>query len=567
MSSLLVAALAFFGFILSYGFYSKYLSEKIFGLREHVETPAHKYSDGVDYVPTSRHVLFGHHYTSIAGAAPIVGPAIAIIWGWVPAVLWIVFGSIFMGAAHDFGALVVSARHEGRSIGEVTKTVIGPTARTLFLIIIFFMLLILIAVFALVIAIMFKTYPQSVFPIWFEIPLALALGYFVYARRGNITLWSIVALVIMYISIYAGTKMPLGLEMLGVGEDRVITVWIIILLVYAYIASSLPVQYLLQPRDYINSHELYIGLGIMCVALIFVNKELVAPAFNLSAQGAPPILPFLFITIACGAISGFHSLVSSGTTVKQMNRETDARQIGYGAMLMEGVLSIVAIIACGAGFATTGAWNAHYASWAAASGLGAKVGAFVEGCGFFIARLGISRELAVAIAAVLVVSFAATTLDSATRIQRYVIQEMAGSMRIKALEKRHPATFLAVFSAFALAWAEGSGKGGLILWPLFGTTNQLLAGLALLVITVYLVRRGAPTLNYFIPMVVMIAITGWAAVINLNTFFNSGKLLLAGISSVVMILEVWLIIEAVKVLVELKKSGAGKGRAGDALSR
>lgn len=553
MSSVLVAAASFVGFILAYRFYGNFISKKLFGLAEEAVTPAHKYEDGVDFVPTDRHILLGHHYTSIAGAAPIVGPAIAIIWGWVPAVLWVVFGSIFIGAVHDFAALVVSARNEGRSIGDITENIIGPTARTLFLFIIFFLLLAVIAVFVLVISVLFQLYPASVFPIWFEIPLAMALGYLVYARRGNVALWSIVAVVVMFISIYAGTKMPLTLEMAGVPADQVITVWVVILLVYAYIASTLPVQYLLQPRDFINSHELYVGLGVLFIAVIYVNKTFVAPAFNPAAVGAPIIFPFLFITIACGACSGFHSLVSSGTTVKQLNRETDARPIGYGGMLLEGVLAIMAIVAVGAGFESAGAWQAHYASWDAAAGLGPKVGAFIDGCGYFISHLGVSRELAVAIAAVIVVSFAATTLDTATRIQRYVVQELSANFKIPLLTKRHPATVIAVGTAAGLALAKGGGKGGLILWPLFGTTNQLLAGLALMVITVFLVRKGKNTLYTLIPMIFMIIMTGWAAVLNLKGFFTKSDWLLTGISGIILILEIWLIAEAVRIFVQIRK--------------
>jgi len=564
MNSLLVAALAFFGFILAYRFYSRFLSDKIFGLRADAVMPAHKYEDGVDFVPTNTHILLGHHYTSIAGAAPIVGPAIAIFWGWLPAVLWVVFGSIFIGAVHDFAALVISARNEGRSIGEITEDIIGPNARTLFLLIIFFLLLMVIAVFCLVIAKLFTLFPASVLPIWFEIPLAMVLGYFVYARKGNVVLWSIVALIIMYVSIYVGTKLPLGLDMIGIKPENVILVWIIILLVYCYIASILPVQYLLQPRDFINSHELYVGLVILFIAVVYVSfnggGNFVAPAINNDLAGAPSMFPLLFITIACGAISGFHSLVSSGTTVKQMDKETDARPIGYGSMLLEGALSVMAIIMVGAGFANFSAWREVYSGWEAAQGAG--IGVFVKGCGFFMEQVKIgdmqliSHDLAVAIAAVIVVSFAATTLDTATRIQRYVVQELAGDFNVKVLTKRHPATFVAAGSAGLLALAKGGGAGGMILWPVFGTTNQLLAGLALMVITVYLFRKGKGAVYTFIPMVFMMFVTGWAGIVGLKNFIGKQDWLLTGISGAIMLLEVWLIIEAVKVFVNLKKGKA-----------
>lgn len=557
MNSLFVAVISFTGFYLAYRFYSTFLSDKIFDVSDKNITPAHQFNDGRDFVPTNRHILLGHHYTSIAGAAPIVGPAIAIIWGWVPAVLWIVFGAIFIGAVHDFASLVVSARYEGRSIGDLTGDLIGPTARMLFLIIIFFLLLIVIAVFALIIGIMFTMFPATVFPVWFEIPIAVALGYYVYAKNGNITFWSIVAIILMFLSIYIGAKMPLTMEMLGVPTANVLQVWMIILLIYAYIASTIPVQFLLQPRDYINSHELYIGLGLLITGLVVTTfksgSDFVAPAYNFNVNGAPLVIPFLFITIACGAISGFHCLVSSGTTVKQMNMESDSRQIAYGGMLLEGVLAIMAIVACGAGFSSVAEWNVHYGNWTAADGLGAKVGAFIQGSSHFLASLGISKELTIALPAVIVVSFAATTLDTATRIQRYIISELAKNARVKVLTGRHPATFVAVASALALALSEGTGKGGLLLWPLFGATNQLLAGLALMVVSIYLVRKGKNALYTAIPMILMIFVTGWASLINLKDFIHASNWLLTSLSIVILLLELWLIVEGFKFMILNKK--------------
>jgi carbon starvation protein len=541
MNSVFLALFAFVGYILAYRFYSKFISQKIFGLSPDFKTPAHEFEDNRDFVPTHKSVLFGHHYASIAGAAPIVGPAIAVIWGWLPALLWVVFGSIFIGGIHDMSALILSTRHQGRSIGDLTEQIVGPRARTLFLLIIFFTLLIIIAVFALVIGILFMKYPASVFPIWFEVPLAVAVGYAFYRRKTNIHLPSIVALVLMYISIVAGTFIPMKIPGLFMGN--VLLTWVIILLVYSYIASTLPVWMLLQPRDYINTHELIFGLGILYLALFIGHPPVVAPAINPNPVGAPPILPLLFVTIACGAISGFHSLVSSGTSSKQLDKETDARFIGYGSMLFEGVLSTMAIIACTAGFASLAAWKGHYASWGAAAGLGPKVSAFIEGGASFVEVLHIPRGLAVAFVAVVLISFAATTLDTATRIQRYVVQELAKDYNIKFFQGYHQATTVAVVTAFLLAYPKG-GKGGLILWPLFGTLNQLLAGLALLVTTVYLAKKAKPVVYTLIPMIFMILVTSWAMLLNLQSFIAKGSWLLTTIGGITILLEVWLVLEA-----------------------
>jgi len=542
VNSLVVAIISFVGFIIAYRLYGTYLSSKIFNLNPDSKTPAHEFEDGIDYVPTKKEILFGHHFTTIAGAAPIVGPAIAVIWGWVPALLWVVFGSIFMGAVHDLGALVLSARHQGRSVSDITEDLVGPRARTLFLLLTMFALLIVIAVFALVIAILFTTYPQSVLPIWVEVPIAIAVGYYIYKKSGNSTLAGLVAIILMYIFVIIGVFLPIEIPAFIGGN--IIYTWVVILLVYAYIASTLPVWVLLQPRDYINSHQLFVGLGLMFLGLLVSHPTIVAPAVNVNVSDAPAFFPFLFITIACGALSGFHSMAASGTTVKQLNRETDAKAIGYGGMLMEGALATMAILAATAGFKSLDAWNGHYASWAAASGLGAKVGAFVEGGSSFVSALGIPGNIAAGILAVLVVSFAATTLDSATRIQRYIISELAEDLNIKVLTGRYSATLLAVVAAFLLASING-GQGGLILWPLFGATNQLMAGLALLVVTVWLLRMKKPAYITMLPMLFIIFMTSWAMGINVMNYYTSGSNLLLVLSVLMILLEVWVIVEAI----------------------
>ncbi len=554
MSSILMAVLSFVGFILAYHLYGRFLGRRIFGIRDTRDVPARQFEDGVDHVPTHRSILFGHHFTTIGGAGPIVGPAIAVIWGWLPALIWIILGSIFIGGLHDFGSLVISCRAKGKSIGEVSKDIIGPKVRLLFLFVIFFLLLIVIAVFAYIIAILFRMYPESVFPIWVEIPLAIWLGYMVYSRKGNHRLYSLIALVVMYVTIYIGTLLPLKLSSISfIGAGGEITTWIIILLVYVYIASTLPVHRLLQPRDYINSHELYVGLGAIVLGLFVLRPEIVGPAWNLGAvKDAPAIIPFLFVIVACGAVSGFHSLAASGTTVKQLSNEKDSLSIGYGCMLLEGALAIIVIIACCAGFETSGAWHEHYASWSAAQGLGAKLGAFINGSARFVGALGIPVALAKAIIAVVVVSFAATTLDSATRIQRYVVNELAADLKVRFLTRRHPATMVAVGLAALLVFLQMGGKNvGMALWPIFGAANQMLAGLVLLVITVYLLKRGKGAIYALFPMLFVITITTWAMILNIWSYTHPApggnvNYPLTVIGLAILVLEVWMIIEAVR---------------------
>ncbi len=557
MNTLLMCIIVFVLYFVAYHTYGKFLAKKIFNLDPNRTVPAVEFNDGVDYVPTKKEVLFGHHYTSIAGLGPIVGPAIAIIWGWVPALLWVVFGSIFAGAVHDFGALVVSVRNKGQSIGELATGLISPRVRTLFLLIIFFELWIVIAIFALVIAILFNMFPQSVFPVWFEIPIAVWLGYMVYKKNGNITVLSIVAIIAMYVTIIIGAYWPLKMpSMFGLNP---IMVWMIILFIYAFIASTLPVTTLLQPRDYINAHELIIMLALIFLGVIVAHPPIVAPAFNPQAKGAPPMWPFLFVVIACGAISGFHSLVSSGTSSKQLANENDAQFVGYGSMLMEGTLStlVIAAVAGGLGMALvvkgqtlTGvaAFNTHYASWAAAKGLGSKLHAVIWGAANMMEAYGIPKAIAITIMGVFMVSFAGTTLDTATRVQRYIVSELTTDLNLDFLSGRFTATFIAVISAVILAFYSGNGKGALVLWPLFGTVNQLLAALALLVLTVYLAKKGKSLIYSGIPLIFMLFMTGWAMILNLQKFYAKQNWLLFFVGLIVFLLEIWMVIESVIVL-------------------
>ncbi len=557
MNTLLMCVVVFILYLIAYHTYGKFLAKKIFNLDPNRTVPSVEFNDGVDYVPTKKEVLFGHHYTSIAGLGPIVGPAIAVIWGWVPALLWVLLGSIFAGAVHDFGALVVSVRNKGQSIGELATGLISPRVRTLFLLIIFFELWIVIAIFALVIAILFNMFPQSVFPVWFEIPIAVWLGYMVYKKNGNITWLSIVAIIAMYVTIIIGAYWPLKMpSMFGLNP---IMVWMIILFIYAFIASTLPVTTLLQPRDYINAHELIIMLALIFLGVIVAHPAIVAPAFNPHAKGAPPIWPFLFVVIACGAISGFHSLVSSGTSSKQLANENDAQFVGYGSMLMEGTLSTLVIAAvCGGlgmalvvkGQTLTGAaaFSHHYASWAAAKGLGSKLNAVIWGAANMMEAYGIPKAIAITIMGVFMVSFAGTTLDTATRVQRYIVSELTTDLNLDFLSGRYVATFIAVISAVILAFYSGNGKGALVLWPLFGTVNQLLAALALLVITVYLAKKGKSLIYSGIPLIFMLIMTGWAMILNLEKFYAGGKWLLFFVGLIVFLLEIWMVIESIIVL-------------------
>jgi carbon starvation protein len=546
MGALAIMVLAFAGYIIMYQLYGKFIGSKIFALSGAAKTPSVEMEDGVDYVPTKKEVIFGHHYTSIAGTGPIVGPAVAVIWGWVPALIWVFVGSIVMGAVHDFGALIISMRNQGKSISEYTAKYINNRTKIFFFLIVFLELWIVIAIFGVVIAVVFNLYPTSVLPVWLEVPIAIYLGYLIYKKGANVMIWSIIAVIAMYVTVVIGAYAPI--KMPTIAGIPPIGCWVIILLAYAFIASILPVTTLLQPRDFINSHQLVVALALLTLGVLFTgfggSLDIVAPAVQLSPAKSPPMWPFLFITIACGAISGFHSLVSSGTSAKQVRDEQDSLFVGYGSMLLEGVLATLVIIAVSAGiglgytaksgesFTGLAAWTAHYSSWAAIGGIGNAARAFVDGSANMIATLGISKNIGVVIMGVFIASFAGTTLDTATRIQRYVIAELFSSLNLKALTNRYVATAVAIGTALILAFATGAnGTGALKLWPLFGATNQTLAALALIIITLYLKRRGGlKWLVSGIPAVFMAVMTIWALILNQVKFGASGNTLLTVIN-------------------------------------
>ena len=555
--------------------------------------------DDVDFVPSSRSVVFGHHFTSIAGTGPIVGPAIAVLWGWVPALLWVFLGSIFIGAVHDFGSLVISLRSRGDSIGDVAGRILNRRVRVLFLLILTIGLTIVLAIFGLVISSVFKQFPQAIFPCVIQIPLAIALGRYIRKQGASLLIPSIIALAIMYLSVIFGNDGWLGTFNQTLASWPTMT-WVIVLLGYCFIASVLPVWTLLQPRDFINSIQLLSALALIIVGLVAAALlggpsvgpdhvrpplELVAPAFDPNPTGAPMIFPFLFITIACGAISGFHCLVASGTSSKQLRKETDAPLIGFGSMLTEGFLATLVILACTAGIGLgvtaadgstlfgSAAWDARYTSWDS-MGLKETVGAFVEGASNFLGAIGIPATVGLALMGVFVASFAATTLDTATRLQRYVIHELGRTMtgaQAKTKKRmptplspqywfanRYIATGIAVVVAASLAavplgdtwsWAQ-LGTGGLLLWPMFGATNQMLAGLAFLVIAFYLWRRKKPIWFLVLPLLLMIVLPTWAMIQQAyigydgsDSWYEAERWLLVAIATITIVLQIWMVIE------------------------
>ena len=568
MNSIYLAIIGLGIFYLGYKFYSSYISKHIYALDEDLKTPAHEFQDDIDYVPTKKHILFGHHYTSIAGAAPIIGPCIAAYWGWLPALAWVVLGTVFMGAVHDFGALVMSLKEKGRSVADITGNLINSRARLMFLIFVLLLTWLVLAVFAMAISGLFTAVPTAVLPVNIEIIIAMIIGYLIYKKKIDALVPSLIALAILYIFVYIGTFTPLTLPFADSNKA-----WIIMLFMYSSIASLLPVWFLLQPRDFINSHQLIVGLGLLFLGIFIAAPVVDAPAIRLSTEaGAPPIFPMLFVTIACGAISGFHGLVSSGTTSKQVNKLKDARFIGYGGMIGEGILALASTLAAVAGIALVSQcnlpsvghvenlnWAVYYDSWSHAAAN--KATAFVLGGGALIEQLGLPHNLAKTLMAVLVISFAATTLDTATRIQRFIISEIGGATKIHFLTNKYIATAIAVIPAITLAlWSVPDPvtgelkKAGWILWPIFGASNQMLAALILMVLTIYFYKKGKNILPLLLPMIFVMSIALISLTMKAQQFLNQGNNLLFGLNCILLGLIVWMISEGLLMFRKLKQN-------------
>jgi carbon starvation protein len=592
-------------YFLGYKFYSKFISEKVFGLRgREFITPAHEFKDGIDYVPTKPSVLFGHHYASIAGLAPILGPAVAVIWGYLPAMLWVVLGGIFMGCVHDFSALVVSVRHKGKSVGQVAEDILGPRARSIFHIVIFFLVSLAMGVFVLVIAGLYtaapvtkprviveqttvtvkevkeghdsgdlkktevslrSNFPESVTPTLALMILALLVGYLHYKKNYSLTWLTLFSFILTMVIIFYSMDEKF-LSFVGLNDPErspSADTWKWILLLYAFLASVTPVWLLLQSRDYINSFLLYLGIILIYLGYFVGSMRGDFTSFNAEAlrtdEIGMDILPFVFITIACGAISGFHALVSSGTTAKQIDIEKDARVIGYGGMIGESLLGLTSVIACTIGFTSQVEWNTYYKSWAGLQGLNVQVGAYIFGTSRFLSQLGIPSNLGQGFIALIVISFALTSLDSATRLLRYNIEEIIHSFKSERMNKifanRYSSSLLAcgaiAFFAFLKIEVNGQLKpAGLALWKVFGTTNQLLAALSLLVSYVYLKQSKRITFPILIPMIFVLIVTLWAMIGNFLefAFSKNPNYLLASVGGILLFLAIWLLVEAILCL-------------------
>ncbi|KAB7704223.1 carbon starvation protein A [Bacillus aerolatus] len=526
MNLLTLLAVSGIIFVIAYFTYGKFLERKL-GVDPKRPTPALTMADGVDYVAAKKPVLLGHHFATIAGGGPIVGPVTAVVFGWIPAVIWIIVGSIFIGGVHDFASLQASLRHRAQSIGTIIKEYMGKRGQTLFLAFSIATLILIVGVFIILVKDTFIAVPEAATASVLFIGAAIAFGLLVNVLRMNFVLASALGVVAMGLSIWAGVNFPLEL---GAGA------WITILLVYAYLASVMPVWVLLQPRDYLNSFLLYGMIAGAALGIIIANPEIKMAGYTgFHNETLGFLFPILFITIACGAVSGFHSLVSSGTTAKQIDNEKNGRFITYGSMLLEGFLAIIAIGAV--------AYLSQADFTARMTELGGPIGTFSAGVGFFMSHLGIPEVSATTFTALTASAFLMTTLDSATRLGKYAVQEFAES-RSEFFTNNHVSTLVIVAGAGALA-ISGTWSS---VWPLFGSANQMLGAIALLAISVWLIKTGVKAWFTIIPMIFMFIVTLAALLSLLQTNFVNGNYFLAVSAFVLFVLCIVLIIEAWRAL-------------------
>ena len=566
MNSLFLAigGLLFFGF--GYKYYASFIAKKIYSLDEFTgSVPSKEFEDGIDFVPTPKGILLGHHFTSIAGAAPIIGPCIAAYWGWLPAFLWIVFGAIFIGGIHDFGSLVISVREKGNTIADITGIIINEKVKAIFLFFVMMLSWLVMAVFSMAIAGLFVSMPTAVLPINIEIVISIFFGFLLYKKNNKPFIISVAGLILLYLFVYVGSYIPLSFGSYGIDKSSQITIWILLLFIYSAIASLLPVWLLLQPRDYLNSHQLMVGLFLIYAGIFIAQPSIEAPMIRSSENDGPSLFPLLFVTVACGAVSGFHGLIASGTTSKQISDMKHTKLIGYGSMLGEGTLALASTIAAVAGISLVKncslpsigyvgnlSWNIYYDTWAHAATN--KATAFVLGGGALIESLGISAILSQTITAVLVISFAATTLDTATRVQRFIINEVGKSAKIEVLSNRYFSTILAILPALLLTLGNIvdpiSGqkiKLGWALWPIFGASNQMLASLILMLLSIYFWKKNKPIYPLFIPFVFITITTFTSLLFNAILFIQHGNYFLLAVEIVLIFFLFWVLFEGFKI--------------------
>lgn len=541
INALQIVLFAIAWFIFGYFWYGGKIGKRVLKVDKSRPTPATTKNDGLDYVPTNPVVLFGHHFSAIAGAGPIVGPILAYaLFGWLPALLWILIGSVFMGAVHDFSSLIISIRNEGRSIVEIADGAISRTASTLFAVFVWFTLTLVQAVFADLTAKTLVEAPEIAVPTIALIVIAILFGLLVYKFKVNIFISTVLALLALALCVWFGLSYPIVL-----GYNY----WLIIIIIYAFVASIIPVWVLLQPRDYISMYILIIGMLIGIVGVLILNPTITGPTYISFVSDGTPLFPMLFVIIACGAISGFHSLVASGTTAKQLNKESNAQKIAYGGMLTEGLLAVLVITL----ISSVLVWDPTSASTNPNAFQGflnqsAEI-VFGNALGRAGQAIGIPLAVGVQFGILMLNAFILTTLDASARLNRYVVQETLGVRYGSIFKNRYFSSGASLILAFFLCL----GNGYKVIWPIFGASNQLIGTLALFTISAYLFGIKAPKYFTLIPAYFMLAVTETALFYQAFwDYLPKHNYLLLAIAAILFVLGIFVAIEATRKIFSSK---------------
>jgi len=520
--SILIFSGLFFFFV-GYRYYAGRLDREVIQPDNSLSTPAVLQGDGVDFVESKPLVLFGHNFASIAGAGPVIGPIVAMHhFGWLVTLVWILIGNVFIGAVHDYLALMVSVRNRGSSIADIAEKTMGIRAKSVFSIFLVLAMLLVIAVFGVVAAKTLIAQPQMVVPTFAIIPISIALGWFIYYRNTDLAVSSIIAVAGVILSIYFGFQFPVELPENGVIGLSPLIFWFVILMIYAAVASVLPVNILLQPRDYLSTYILFGSMALAVLALLWIHPELHTPAYRGGfSEEQGPVWPMLFVLVACGAVSGFHSLVAGGTTSKQLAVESQGKSIAYGGMLTEGAVAVVTVLLVSGGLywvaPASGGIDMNTLGFRETLQSGGWILAYGHGFGNLVHQMlpFLSFTFASMIAVLALNTFVLTTLDSAVRITRFIVQESVGQ-KIVLFKNKYICTVLVVFFSYLIGSTDGWQK----IWPIFGATNQLIAAVALFVIATWLMVMGKPTKFALYPAIFMIVTTIGALVWQSYRFYS-----------------------------------------------
>jgi len=512
MLSVIVILVGIILYAIAYWVYVKWFAKNVIMSDPKRETPAHTYMDGVEFFPSNKYVLFGFQWKSIAALGPVTGPIIALQWGWLPGLLWILFGTIFIGWIHDYGSLIVSSRHEGASFGPITYELISPRARTILLwYILWYVILILSSFCNIVARQVFPTYPVSPVPVLIVAIVGILVGYATYKLKVNIVYTTIIAVIIMFLGIWAGIALQFTAPLASVPLTGAVPpfpnamdFWIFMTLLFCFLGAVLPIWVFIQPINYLSFYLVYAGIiGIIIGAFVgqpTFERSMMTGFFTATGTG-PPLWPMLFVTIACGAISGWHSLIGSSVTSKQLDTEPDAHFIGGGAMLAEGILAIVSLTAV-----------AIFSDAALKTKLPATVvtptaaDKFVGGGTGLLEYLGIPLNVGNALTAVMLIILAITIMHIGLRITRLVLSDLAGPRLGGTFKNKYFSAIIVCIIVYILT-SPHTGAAFYYIWGTFGGANQLMAGLALMIVSLWLTKEKRPTVYTVIPMLFMLATT------------------------------------------------------------